>query len=113
ALQRALDRMGNIGSLARTIEMIKALLTEQQKISKETADIGNRNLGKKPDEMSDPDRKQLELNATQQQKLAEKTDKALDEIRKLGESMTKTDPPTAEAMKQAAQTGQQQQVSSN
>jgi len=110
-LQRALDRMGNIGSLSRAIDMIKALLDQQQKISKETADIGKDNLGKKPEEMNDADRKRLNDNATQQQKLAEKTDKAMEELKKLGDSMAKTDPPTAEAMKQGAQTGQQQQVS--
>src|SRR5207244_2341537 len=113
SLQRAIDRMGITSDLARTIEMIKALLAEQQKVSKETADIGKNNLGKKTEDMSEADRKRLEQNAADQKKLADKTNAALTAIAKLGESMAKTDPPTSEAMKQAAETGKQQEVSPN
>ncbi len=112
-LQKALDRMGNVGSLSQTIERIKAILAEQMKISKETSEIGKNNIGKTPEQMNAEERKKLEGNASEQQKLSEKTDKALEEIKKLGDSMAKTDPATSDAMKQAAQTGQQQQVSSN
>src|ERR1019366_2825431 len=39
-LQKALDRMGSIGSLARTIDQIKSILEDQQKISAQTQDVG-------------------------------------------------------------------------
>jgi hypothetical protein len=112
-LQSALDKLGSVGSLSQTIERIRNLLAEQQRISKETKDIGNANLGKKPEQMSAEDRAKLDKNAAEQEALAKKTDKALVEMNKLAEQMNKSDPSAAEAMKQAAQTGQQQQVSQN
>jgi restriction endonuclease S subunit len=63
--------------------------------------------------MSDEEQKKLNANAKEQQNLAAKTDKALAQIQKTAETMTKTDPASSEAMKQAVLTGQQQQVSSN
>ncbi|HEY7088171.1 MAG TPA: DUF4175 family protein, partial [Tepidisphaeraceae bacterium] len=112
-LQRALDRMANIGTLQQTIERIKEILAQQQEISKETRDIGKENLGKTPDQMKPEDRDRLGKNADAQSKLAEKTNKAVDDMQKLGEQMNKSDPSSAEAMKQAASTAKQQQVSPN
>jgi hypothetical protein len=112
-LQSALDKLGSVGSLAQTIDRIRAILAEQQRISKETAAVGNDNLGRRPQDMSAEDRARLEKVAGEQQALAGKTDKALAEMQKLSEQMSKTDPSASEAMKQAAATGQGQQVTPN
>src|SRR5205823_9976349 len=45
--------------------------------------------------------------------LAAKTDKAIAEMQKLSQQMAKSDPSSSEAMKQAASTGQAQQVPTN
>jgi hypothetical protein len=112
-LQRALDRMNNIGSLEQTIANVKKLLEEQMNTSKETREIGKDNLGKKPEEMKPEDRDRLNKNADAQAKLAEKTQKAMDEMAKLADQMKKSDPTSSEALNKAAQTGKQQQVSPN
>ncbi|HEX8522029.1 MAG TPA: DUF4175 family protein, partial [Tepidisphaeraceae bacterium] len=112
-LQSALDKLGSVGSLSQTIERLRNLLAEQQRISKETQEVGNANLGKRLEEMKPEDRARLEKAAAEQENLAKKTDKALGEMQKLSDQMAKSDPPGAQAMKQAAQTGQQQQVSQN
>ncbi len=112
-LQMALDKLGSVGSLSQTIERIKNLLAEQQKVTKETAAVGNANLGKRPEEMSPEDQAKLQKAATDQENLAKKTEKALNEMQKLAEQMAKSDPASAQAMKQAAVTGQQQQISPN
>src|SRR5205823_6579262 len=59
-LQNAMDRMGSVGSLQQTIDRIRALLAEQQRINKETADAGAKNLGKTPQQMNPEDRAKLE-----------------------------------------------------
>lgn len=112
-LNRALERMSNIGSLEQTIASIKQLLQEQQNVGRETRAIGKENLGKKPEEMKSDDRDRLNKNAEEQQKLADKTQKALEQMQKMAEQMKRSDPTSAEAMEKAARTGQQQQVSSN
>ncbi len=112
-LQRALDRMGNVGTLANAIDQIKKLLDEQNAISKETARIGNANLGKKPSDMKPEDRKALEKNANDQKNIAERTQKAIDDMKQTAEQTAKSDPSTSQAMKDSASAAQQQQVTQN
>jgi len=112
-LEKALDKMGNLGGLQRTMDQLKDLLKQQQKVSQETKESGKNNLGKKPEEMNEQDRKKLEQAAQDQQNLSKKTDKAMKEMEKLAEQMSKSDPNSSEAMKNAAQTGQQQKVVPN
>ncbi|MCC7349050.1 MAG: hypothetical protein IT446_00640 [Phycisphaerales bacterium] len=112
-LQKALDRMGNIGSLQQTMDKIKDLLAEQQRLSQETAEIGRRNLGKTPEQMNAEDRARLDKLSKEQQALARRTEQAIADMQKLAEQMSKSDPATSDAMKQSAQTGQQQQVAAN
>ncbi|MCC6422548.1 MAG: hypothetical protein IT447_03650 [Phycisphaerales bacterium] len=112
-LQKALDRMGNIGSLQQTMDKIKDLLAEQQHLSRETAEIGRRNLGKTPDQMNPEDRAKLDKLSKEQEALARRTEKAIADMQKLADQLAKSDPATSDAMKQSAQTGQQQQVSAN
>ncbi len=112
-LQRALDRMENIGTLQQTIDKIADLLNQQREITKQTADIGKQNLGKKPDEMKPEDRDKLNKNADAQAKLADKTAQAMASMSKTADQLEKSDPSASSAMKQAAQTAQQQQVQQN
>lgn len=112
-LQKALDRMGNVGTLANTIDQIKKLLDEQVATSKETQKIGAQNLGKKPSDMKPEDKKALDKNAQDQKNLAERTQKAIDDMKQTADQLSKADPSTAQAMKEAATAAQQQQVTQN
>lgn len=109
-LQKALDRMGSVGNLQQVMDRIKDLLAKQQEVSKQTQEIAKNNLGKKPEEMSDADRAKLDKNAQDQQNLSDKTNKAIEDMDRMAEQLKKSDPTTSDAMKQASQTGQQQQV---
>jgi hypothetical protein len=109
-LQKALDRMGSVGNLQQIMDRIKDLLARQQEVSKQTQEIAKNNLGKKPEEMAEGDRKKLEKNAQDQQRLADQTNKTLADMQNLAEQLKKSDEATASAMKQSAETGQQQQV---
>jgi hypothetical protein len=109
-LQKVLDRMGSIGSLSRSIENVRNLLAEQQKVSADTAAVGKNNLGKTPDQMSAEDQKKLGDLAKQQADLGQRTDKALDQIARDAQKLQKSDPSASSAMSQAADTGKQQNV---
>lgn len=108
-LQQALDRLGNTGSLSQTIEQFNALLREQKRVSQETKDFAKENLGKA--KLSDEDRKKLDELSADQKKLAEMTERAVDDANKAADQMSKSDPATAESLKAAGKTAQQQQVS--
>jgi hypothetical protein len=112
-LESAMEKMGSVGSLQQTIDKLSGILKEQQRITKETADVGLKNLGKTPDQMSPNDKAKLEKAAADQANLARQTDKAIADMNKLSDQMKKSDPASSDAMKQAAQTGQNQQVSPN
>ena len=112
-LQKALDRMGSIGSLSRTIDQLKAILQDQLNVSTQTQAVGKTNLGKRPEEMTDADRQKLDKIAQQQADLSARTAKAIDEMQQMSDKLSKSDPSSAQAMKEAASTGQQQSVPAN
>jgi hypothetical protein len=112
-LDQAIERMGGVGSLAKSIDDVRKLLDEQKRLSKETQELGRRNLGKRPEEMSPEDRQKLAELSDQQKGLAKQTEEAMKSLQKAAEQMKKSDPASAQSMEQAAQTGQQQQVSQN
>jgi len=113
ALRRALDRMGNLGNLREAVETIRSLLKDQQGLTAKTTADGKSILGKKPEYLDDDERAKSDKNSGDQKSLAERTEKALKDLEKMAESMAKSDSISAEAMKSAAQTGQQQQVSAS
>jgi hypothetical protein len=112
-LQTALNKMGGIGSLSRSIEKVEALLKDQQDLSAATAENGKKNLGKSTDQMSPEDKAKLTEEAKEQTDLEQRTAKALDEIAKDAQKLSKSDPAGAKAMDQAANTAGQQNVTGN
>lgn len=112
-LDQSLEKMGNVGTLAQSIEHIRQLLEQQKNVSAETDKLTGSMLGRRPEELTPQQREDLKKNADKQQKLADATQAALDEMNKSAESMQPTDPASAETLRKAAQTGTQQQVSSN
>jgi hypothetical protein len=113
ALQKALDRMGNVGSLSRSMEALQQLLTEQQKLSADTATASKNNIGKSRSELSPQDRQKLDDLAKQQAELAAKTSKVLKEMALDAKKLAKSDPAAAAAMKQAADTAKSENVAGN
>ncbi|MBV8782325.1 MAG: hypothetical protein JO353_13090 [Phycisphaerae bacterium] len=112
-LQRALDRLGNIGSLQQTIARINDVLRQQKELSEQTRQAGKEMLGRTPDQLTDEQRKKLAGIAAQQDKLGDETAKAIGGMKKAADQLSKSDPAAAEAMSKAAQTGGSQQVSAN
>ncbi|MGH7213833.1 MAG: hypothetical protein ACREIT_03615, partial [Tepidisphaeraceae bacterium] len=96
-LSKALDRMGNIGTLQRTIDAVRDILEDQQRVAKETAEVGKNNLGKKPEDMSPEDRKKIDDLANEQKTLSDRTKKTVKEMRKTADQMQKSDPTSAQA----------------
>jgi hypothetical protein len=110
-LDQMISRMGESGGLTEAIETLKNILNQQRQISQTSNDVGLKNLGKRPDQMSPSDQKSQQANADAQQALSDRASKALDQMQQSSQQMQKSDPAAAQAMKQAAQTGQEQSVS--
>lgn len=112
-LAETLKRLEDIGSLNAMIDSIQKMLDAQRELSEQTKAIMSRNVGKKPDQMSAADRKKLEELVAEQQKLADASQKAMDRLGKTADQLNKSDPASAEAMRQAQKQGQRQNVSQN
>jgi hypothetical protein len=111
-LDSLIGKLGESGGLPKAIADIKNLLAQQQAVSAKSDEVGLKNLGKRPDQMSDADRKAQDANAQDQKNLADKTQKAIDQMKAQAAKLSKSDPTSAQAMAQAAQTGDQQAVPS-
>jgi hypothetical protein len=109
-LDQMISRMGDAGGLSKAIQELKDILDQQRQISQASTDIGIRNLGKRPDQMSDQDQKAQQANADAQAGLADKTSKAISQMQQTAQQISKSDPTSSQAMQQSAQTGQQQDV---
>jgi hypothetical protein len=109
-LDEAATRMGEAGGLPKEIEQLQEILAEQSRISRASDQVGLANLGKTPDQMSAQDRAQQQKNADDQNALAAKVDKTIEQMNTLASRLSKSDPASASAMQQAAQSGQQQSV---
>lgn len=110
-LDQAAQKLGNFDGLSQWIERLEQIQKEQQDLAKKFNEKMQNELGKKPEELAQDKQDELNKMAEQQKQLAQKTEKAIAEMQKQGEQKPKND-PSAQAMKQAAQTGQQQQVPS-
>jgi hypothetical protein len=110
-LQAAMDRMGSDSGLSQFLKQVADLLQQQQQLSKQTAQTGQNTLGKDPTQLTDQERKATQDLAAQQRDLARQTDQAMSKMNDAAQRQARTDPSTSQALKQAAQTAQQQNVS--
>jgi hypothetical protein len=111
SLQKAVDQMGTIGSLTRTMESVQRLLDQQQKLSQATADAGKETLGKSLPELTEDHRQRLAELAKAQAALAAATAKVQKQMLKDADRLAKSDPTAAAAMRKAAGTGKLANVS--
>ncbi len=109
-LRAAMDRLGNFSGLSEAISAFEAIRNAQGKLAKDFTDQMKGDLGKKPQEMTKEDRDKADHLAKDQDSLAKRTEAALNDLQRKGEQLSKSDPTASEGMKDAAQTGQQQQV---
>ena len=112
-LKKAIDRLGDFGSLQQMLDRLRDLLEDQKKLAADTAQIGKNNLGKTPDQMTPADRQALDDTGKKQEELSARTAALLDQLRAAADRSSQTDPASAKAMRQAADTGQSQAVSSH
>lgn len=112
-LNKAMDRLGSLGSFEVMMARILDALKNQEALSKEFAEAGREMLGKKPGDLKPEERKKLDDLSKKQKSESEKTDKLVNELNKASEQSKKADPTGSEAMKTAADTAKQQNVPSS
>jgi hypothetical protein len=112
-LQRAIERMAAIGSLATAIEEFNQIASDQQDVNQKTQEATRNTLGKRPEQLTPEQRKQIDEAAREQDELAERTQKAIEKLDEMAKQMERSDPAAAEAMKNAARMAQTQGVPQN
>ncbi|MGA2581846.1 MAG: DUF4175 family protein [Tepidisphaeraceae bacterium] len=111
-LDQLASRMGEAGGLPKAIQQLHELQQQQQQVAARSDQVGMNNLGKTPDQMSPEDRQAEQRNADDQNALADKTQRTMDQLNQQAQKLDHSDPASAQAMRQAAQTGQDQNVPS-
>jgi len=109
-IQSAMDRLGNFDGLGEFRQKLQDIKDRQEKLDQQYNKTARDDLGKKPEELSNEKRDALNKLSEEQQNLARQTQNALEQMSRKADQMQKNDPSSSEAMKQAAQTGNQQQV---
>ncbi|MCY2954536.1 MAG: hypothetical protein NTU53_21610 [Planctomycetota bacterium] len=112
-LAKAMEKMGNLGTFETMLQKVREALEQQRELSRKLAEAGKQTLGKKPEELTAEQKRNLENVANEQKKAAENTEKLTKDLAKAADQTQKNDPASSNAMKQASQQSQQQQVSSN
>lgn len=110
-LAKALDKMSNLGTFENMIQKVRDALKKQEDLSNQLNKQSRETLGKKPEDLTSEQKKNLENLANEQKKAAENTEKLTQDLEKAGQQQQKSDPAAAQAMKQASQQSKQQQVS--
>jgi hypothetical protein len=110
-LTRAIERLEDAGSLEQMLESAQRLLENQRKLSREADAVMQRNAGRSVQDVSAEDREALARIAGEQEKAADRTDALAERMEQTAEQLSKSDPSTAEAMRQAARSARSQQTS--
>lgn len=110
-LAGVMEKMGNLGTFEQLLQNVREALTRQQEISRKTAEAGRQTIGRTRKQLTDEQRKQLDELAAEQRRQSQNTEKLTAALNKAAEQISKNDPASSQAMKQAASQAQQQQVS--
>lgn len=89
------------------------LIDQQRELQERTGQAGEDSAGLRPEELSDEQRERLEQIAREQQELSERADELIEQMRERAQQLSETDPAGAEALQQAAQNAQENQVPEN
>jgi hypothetical protein len=107
-LQQAMDKLNDFGGLSEAAAKIQEIKNRQEKLDKQYKEQMKDALGKKPDELSPQQKNNLKEMVDRQEQLSKDTEKALSDMSQKADKMARMDPSASKAMKEAAQTGQQQ-----
>lgn len=89
---------------------LERLLQEQRAVTERTRQATQDTTGKPAESLTPQERAALQDAAQRQEDLARRAEEAISDLRERSEQMRESDPVQAEAMAQAAQSGQQQQI---
>ena len=90
---------------------LEELLSMQSELQAETAQVGRRTLGRPWQELTAGEQEQLKRMAERQDELAEEARKIIDDLRRRAEELEDADPRGAAAMRSAADSGEQRELS--
>ncbi|HZW06821.1 MAG TPA: hypothetical protein VFF65_06830, partial [Phycisphaerales bacterium] len=103
-LAESLDRGQDAWSTTRAVQR---LIEDQAALRKQTAELGEKTVGKSADELSGAERQKIAELAEKQEQLARRTDEQLKKLQERAQQMKATDPAGAQALEDAARKGQQ------
>jgi len=106
----AMERIGNFDGVSEFRAKLTDIKDKQSKLGQQYSKASKGQIGKKPDQLTPEKRAELEKIAQEQKDLARQTEATLEQMNKKADQVRRTDSTSAQAMKQAAQTGNQQQV---
>lgn len=106
-LIKLLDRDEDTWVVKRQLE---DLLQKQKALTDRTKALGQKTMGQLPENLPEPERSELDRIIQQQKDLADEARKATDDLRERSKGLEKADPQSAESMRNAASTAEQQQL---
>lgn len=109
-LVKLLDRDEDSWAMGRAIDKLREELAA---IGERTAETGKRTVGQRSEELSAEDRAALEDLAKRQREAAQESQELLDELRKRAESIDRSDKARADAMRDAARSGEERRLQRN
>ena len=89
---------------------IEGMLREQMELEAATAQIGRETMGRSVDELTPDQRTELDRIADRQRDLAEKARNTVEDMHRRSDNLEDVDPQAADAMRNAADTGEQREV---
>jgi len=100
----ALDRGQDTWAARKSIER---LIAEQRELRAQSAAIGEAHAGKTPEQLPEATQREVRELADRQEQLARRTDEAVRKLDQRAEQAQKTDPASADALREAARQGRQ------
>jgi len=109
-LSKLIERLDRGQDGWATRQSVQRLLDEQQRLSQQTREAGQRNAGQEVAKLDAQQKAELEQIAARQEDLARKAADALDAMSKRGDQLQKSDPGQASALTRAQEEARQQQL---
>jgi hypothetical protein len=106
-LAQALDKGQDAWSARRGLER---LLQDQKSLREQTAQAGQKLVGRSVDELSAQDRAQVQKLAEQQEDLAQRADDAVQKLAEKAEQLKQQDPSASAALEESARRAQRSQL---
>lgn len=109
-LSKLIERLDRGQDGWATRQSVQRLFDEQQRLSQQTREAGQRNAGQEVTKLDAQQKAELEQIAARQEDLARKAADAMDAMAKRGDQLSKSDPGQASALARAQEEARQQQL---